>query len=717
MKLHCLSLSNQAPCYLLEYKNVKILLDCAIEISTILNFLPKNLNYNNNNNNSDSGKEKDQEFNQCYKNINGVLYVDNGCSNIKYSCPIFEMIDDFSTIDVILLTNYTNIYSLPFITEYTNFQGKIFATEPTVQIGKLLLEELVQMDKQYSNHNYNINNNNNLFDKWQNREMLTKINIANYGNENEIMYKDSYRWKDLYKKLDIEKSFEKIQTVRFNESIYFYGFECSAVSSGFCLGSCNWVIEAKGFERMVYMSDTSLSVSRYPTVFQMEPLEKPDILILSKLNNHPINLPDEMFTELSLSIGSTLQSGGNVIIPSYSCGIILDLLEHLAEYLNQMNLASTQIYFISSVSKAVLSYADIYAEWLNKNKQERSFMPETPFLHQDLMKKGQLAAFQHIHSHFQTSEPCIIFAGHPSCRFGDVTTLIKQYGDNPKNTVFLIEPDFDFKTLVLPFSKLTCKFQSIPIDPRINFKDANFLISKLAPKHLIIPNNFKNFIVNKHSNGINGLITPILPLDLIKIKNHQKYENGFLDKELAQSIQTKIIEKPQTSLNRLNQIKQQIQQYQQQQQPQLLSLSQPLSQFQQQQQLQNQQQQNQLIHVAEVTGILSIHDHELVISPANLSDISKLSFIKEKYLWGTLSNETIINLITSKGFIIENIRIENDQYEIKINGNSNSALITTNNPATIYLSSNNVNIETNCEITRKQISDIIVNNCNGLYIN
>lgn len=573
------------------------------------------------------------------------------------------------------------------------------------------------MDKQYSNSSINNNNNNNnLSDCWQNIEILEKLNVHNVGMENENLYRDSYRWKDLYKKIDIEKSFEKIQSIRFNESIKHYGFECIPSSSGYGLGSANWVIESKGFERVVYISDSSLSLSRYPTPFQLSPIDNPDVLILSKINHYPNNPPDQMLSELCSNIGSTLQQGGTVLIPSYSCGIILDLFEHLADYLNKVGLPYVPIYFVSSVSKAVLSYADIYSEWLNKSKQERAFMPETPFLHQDLMRKGQFQAYQHVHSNFQANDPCIIFTGHPSCRIGDITTLIKLY-DNPKNSILLIEPDFDFKSTVLPFSKQISRIQFLPIDPRINFNEANLLISKLSPKHLIIPRIYKSkllkkytywffntnsiiyiqkkkdYVKNKHSNGNFGIVTTILPLDTIKIQNNQNFESGFIDKELAQTIQTKVLDKSSQLKNNTT-----------------TTTTTTIN---------NQQP----IHVAEISGVLSMSDHELIISPPNISDSNKIIHIKEKFIWGTLSIENIIKAINStkqfknNGDSIEYFEINENYYLIKIssknktNNNNNSDQVTN-----IHLSPQNVNIETSCETTRRLISDIVLLNCNGFYV-
>ncbi|KAF2073750.1 hypothetical protein CYY_004952 [Polysphondylium violaceum] len=726
MKLSALGQSPQSPCYLLEYKNTKIILDCGMDLSFLSQFLPpkennndsdNNNNENDENNNSNNNNVKKDQQQKCIKNINNSYFIDTGNGSMKYSTPMFEMVIDFSTIDAILISNYTNIFSLPFITEHTNFKGKIYATEPTTQIGKLLLEELVLFDRQYvskqqkannSNNNSNNNNNQDQF-HWQSNEILDKLYKLS-DNNSEYILKTAYRWRDLYSKLDIEKSFEKIQTVRFNESIHFYSFSVSACSSGFCLGSCNWVIEKmssttttatipltaqqqqqllqqqqqqtgnnnnplppiptsktfttnKCLEKIVYLSDSSLSMSRYPLPFEFQPIENPDLLIVAKLNNYPQNAPDDVLSEFCSSIGSTLNSGGNVIIPSYSCGIVLDLFEHLSEYLSKIGLTYVTMYFISTVAKAVLSYADIYSEWLNKSRQERSFMPETPFFHQDMMRKGQFLSFPNCSSNFQPSEPCIIFAGHPSCRQGDIIPLLSIYGDNPKNSVLLIEPEYDLKKTVLPFNKLCCRIQFFPIDPRVNFTEANILISKLCPKNIIVPHPYINHIHNNHTNGNEGLVTCIYPMDILKIPSFQKYEAGFLDQSLANIIQIK-------SINNQNNSN------------------------------------NNNIQVGEINGILSLRDHEMLISSPSVFDSSKLNHYKERYIWGSLDIKKILYSISNIGFTEVKFHLEgHNNYVIKI--------INENMLTTIQLTINNVNIETKSEQMRKIISNIIMENCLG----
>lgn len=72
---------------------------------------------------------------------------------------------------------------------------------------------------------------------------------------------------------------------------------------------------------------------------------------------------DMMISEMHTHIGHTLMSGGNVLIPSFPCGVILDLVEPLHSYLHNNGLGYVPIYFVSPCSEYVIQYTNIIAEW------------------------------------------------------------------------------------------------------------------------------------------------------------------------------------------------------------------------------------------------------------------------------------------------------------------------------------------------------------------
>src|SRR5690606_23634982 len=62
-------------------------------------------------------------------------------------------------------------------------------------------------------------------------------------------------WKDMYTLEEIQSCVDKITTISYSQYIDIYGsFKAVAVSSGYCLGSANWILESD-FKKIVYISN------------------------------------------------------------------------------------------------------------------------------------------------------------------------------------------------------------------------------------------------------------------------------------------------------------------------------------------------------------------------------------------------------------------------------------------------------------------------------
>lgn len=69
------------------------------------------------------------------------------------------------------------------------------------------------------------------------------------------------------------------------------------------------------------------------------------------------------------------------------------------------------------------------------------YLPEPPFAHGNLLKSGKLKYFKNISDgKFAQGyqEPCVIFAGHPSLRCGDMVSLIEGWKSNPRNGIVFV---------------------------------------------------------------------------------------------------------------------------------------------------------------------------------------------------------------------------------------------------------------------------------------
>ena len=176
----------------------------------------------------------------------------------------------FSDIDAILISNYTCMMSLPFITENTEFKGKVYATEPTLLLGKIFMEELLEYISRSPRHQ----------DSAQWKKMLSQLPAPLSDIE------DVNNWRKLFSKEQMESSLSKIQMVGFNESLSIFGLlTANPVSSGYCLGSCNWILST-GHEKIVYVSSSSI-LSTHPRNMDQVSIRGADCMILTSLTQTP----------------------------------------------------------------------------------------------------------------------------------------------------------------------------------------------------------------------------------------------------------------------------------------------------------------------------------------------------------------------------------------------------------------------------------------------
>lgn len=75
---------------------------------------------------------------------------------------------------------------------------------------------------------------------------------------------------------------------------------------------------------------------------------------------------------------------------------------------------------------------------MSTNKQNKVYLPEEPFPHAFLVKNARLKHFTSIYAEGFSSDyrqPCVVFCGHPSLRFGDAVHFVQLWGNNPQHTI------------------------------------------------------------------------------------------------------------------------------------------------------------------------------------------------------------------------------------------------------------------------------------------
>lgn len=450
------------------------MLDCCIDLKPSMKFLPLSSTTNKNNikartfllKNELGNIVKESELKECA----GKVFIN---SLPEYGMPEKDLID-LSSVDIILISNYQNLLALPYITEYSGFHGNIYTTEPNHHIGRLFMLELV--------NNFSKSMSNSVAVKWKKSKKLPK-------SLQDCSRIDS--WKQYFNLSDVKNSLSKVKVIGYEEKFSIFGtVNAVAYSSGYALGSCNWVLESS-HEKIVYMGGSSI-LTTHPEPLNTAGMRNADVLLfngLAEMNGHN---PDSMLSEFCTCLASTIKGNGNVLIPCYPSGLVYDLLECLLTFLKQSGLNSIPIYFVSSVAKDSLAFSQIYAEWLHPNKKNKVFLPEPPFLHGELIEENRLKLFPSVHEGkwLNFKNPCIVFAGHPTLRCGDAVHFVELWGSSSANSIIFVEPHINYIDALSPFQPLQMKSYYFPIDTRSDCSTSAKIINELEPKLVIVPTSY-----------------------------------------------------------------------------------------------------------------------------------------------------------------------------------------------------------------------------------
>ncbi|KAH8025982.1 hypothetical protein HPB51_015287 [Rhipicephalus microplus] len=463
MKLLCLSSNPNKPCSVLKFKNTLIMFDCGLDATSVLGFLPLPLVLSTRLSNLPLWTPReagDAQLEGEFKEANGRVFVD---SAPEFCLPETGLVD-FADIDVILISNYQSMLALPYVTERTGFKGTVYMTEPTLLIGR----------------------STSCWSSWRmSIERTPKPRTATRWKQHALKFLQlpsldlgkPRSWRQLYSMQDVNSSLSKVKVVGFAEKMNCRIRRVSGLTSAFHLDA-----------DCVHVGSSTLTT--HPKPIEHGPLRNADALILTSLTQTPLANPDTMLGEFCITVAMTVKMGGNVLIPCYPSGVTYDLFECLSGHLETTGQVNVPMYFLSPVAENSLAYSSILAEWLSSAKQAKVYIPEEPFPHAQLVRGGRLKPFPSIKAEGFTADfhtPCIVFAGHPSLRFGDVVHFMELWGPSPNNVVIFTEPDFNLAEAIAPFQPMAMKALCFPIDTSLSFVQANKLIRDLKPTNLVLP--------------------------------------------------------------------------------------------------------------------------------------------------------------------------------------------------------------------------------------
>ncbi len=288
------------------------------------------------------------------------MFVD---SAPEFCPPQHDGLLDLSSVDAVLVSNYSCMLALPFITEGGGgFRGRVFMTEPTLTFGRLFMEEAIEYLERGSGGGGG--GGTGRAARW--KEVLRSL-------PSPLCDADSpHSWRQMYTRAEMESCLSRVTVVGYSDKVDVFGLlEVSPVTSGYCLGSSNWLITSASSGAKVAYASSSSTLTTHPKPLDRQALAGADCLVLAALTQTPLHNPDSMIGEFCKTVCETVRQGGNVLVPCYPSGVIYDLIECLGGQMELNGLVTTPLFFLSPVADSSLAYANIMAEWMSAQKQSK----------------------------------------------------------------------------------------------------------------------------------------------------------------------------------------------------------------------------------------------------------------------------------------------------------------------------------------------------------
>ncbi|KAI8375979.1 beta-lactamase-like protein [Radiomyces spectabilis] len=358
-------------------------------------------------------------------------------------------------------------------------------------------------------------------------------------------------WRSLYTKKDIVTCIEKIQAVRYEESLSLFStLRLVAYSSGYCLGSANWLLET-GFKKVAFLSSTSTVANRHPAPLDPAIIESADVIILSDLKKSSTvkekTYEQEMHGALT-NMAMALSNGHNAIFCMPTMGPLFDVIDAAYHYLRSIGKEigkepyQVPVYVVSPIAYRSLQYANICGEWMNAERQNMLYEPQMPLIHGPLLKSG---ALQTIHSMVaggmsdNIREPCIVFTGDSTCiSKGSIQWFLRHWGSKEQNACIFTALQRDIPA--------NCRMRLLwtPLNARLLLSEMSTLLqthwqyTNDSAKHILVPShpNVDPFKEYWQHNNVNVHVYEAG--DIVGIELHRQWERISISEQLANTICT-----------------------------------------------------------------------------------------------------------------------------------------------------------------------------------
>lgn len=320
-----------------------------------------------------------------------------------------------NTIDAVILT-HAHLDHCGYLPKLVNdgFHGKIYCTPATADLVKIILQDSAHIQE----------------------EDARKKKRRHEREGRKVRYPEV----PLYDAEQARAVFPLLSPVAYYESFTLPG-DVTAVlrDAGHILGASTveLTVGTKGDKRTILFSG-DLGRWNRPLVRDPDFVTRADYVVVESTYGdryHPDNSVGELEDQLADVINSTLQLGGNIIIPSFAVERAQELLYHLKRLMEYQRIPKTPVFLDSPMAQSVTRVFASHSEFLDE-KIERSFRAgDSPLDFEELVMVQSVDQSKSLNYRIESA---IIIAGAGMCNGGRIKHhLVNNIGRN-KNTVLFV---------------------------------------------------------------------------------------------------------------------------------------------------------------------------------------------------------------------------------------------------------------------------------------
>ncbi|CAF1052808.1 unnamed protein product [Brachionus calyciflorus] len=320
--------------------------------------------------------------------------------NEKCSVEILEKYkQNIKSVDAILLSypDLNHLGALPYLISKMNLKCQIYCTVPVFKMGQMFLYDFI----------------------------LSKTQNENF---------------DTYNLDDIDNTFDKIQQIKYSQTINLkgkgQGLQITALPGGHMIGGTIWKILKDGEEEIIYAVDYNHHKERHLNGCVLDAISKPTLLITDAYNflynQEKRKTRDEKLLEKILN---TLRNDGNIMICTDTGGRVLELAYFLDQLWKNENsgLFSYSIVLLSNVSVSVIEFAKSQVEWMNdKIVQSFEVGRYNPFDFKYIKLCTSLNELNYLNG---PSRNKLVLVSLSDLECGHAKNLFVDWCSDPKNTI------------------------------------------------------------------------------------------------------------------------------------------------------------------------------------------------------------------------------------------------------------------------------------------